>query len=133
MQILKNRNINITRAAKILLSLMVLVELYVSLRSFDGVTTIENLDKLMHFSIHAANAVVAALAFPVARSYVLALLLLFLLGPLIEFLQHFAPGRDASVFDQLANTAGLLAGALFSRVLLFGKAIVRQDSGLERY
>ena len=126
MQMLKNQNINITHTAKIVLSLMVLVELYLSLRTFDGVATIANFDKLMHFSMYAANAVVAALAFPVARSYVFALLLLFLLGPLIEFLQHFAPGRDASVFDQLANTAGLLAGALLSRV------IVREESGIER-
>lgn len=124
MQILKNQNINITHTAKILLSLMVLVELYVSLRLFDDVTVIANFDKLMHFSMHAANAVVAALAFPVARSYIFALLLLFLLGPLIEFLQYFAPGRDASVFDQLANTAGLLAGALFSRALLLGKKMI---------
>ena len=107
--------------AKILLLLMVLVELYISLRSFDGIANMGNFDKLLHFSTHAANAMVAALAFPVARSYVLALLLLFLLGPLIEFLQHFSPGRVASIADQLANTLGLLAGALFSRVLLVRK------------
>ena len=118
MQILKNHSITITHAARILLLLMVLVELYISLRAFEGVVTIANFDKLMHFSMHAANAVVAALAFPVARACLFALLLLFLLGPLIEFLQYFAPGREASVFDQLANTTGLLAGALFSRVLL---------------
>ncbi len=110
--------------AKILLLLMVLVELYISLRSFDGIANMGNFDKLLHFSTHAANAMVAALAFPVARSYVLALLLLFLLGPLIEFLQHFSPGRVASIADQLANTLGLLAGALFSRVLLVRKKIV---------
>ncbi|MGI9293965.1 MAG: VanZ family protein [Pseudomonadales bacterium] len=121
MQMLKNQNSNITHAAKMLLSLMVLVELYLSLHSFDGIAIMTHLDKLMHFSMHAANAVVAALAFPVARSYIFALLLLFLLGPLIEVLQHFSPGRYPSVVDQLANTAGLLAGALFSRFLLLRK------------
>ncbi|MGI9289597.1 MAG: VanZ family protein [Pseudomonadales bacterium] len=124
MQISTDQNNNMTHAAKILLSLMIIVELYVSLKPFDGIATITNFDKLMHFGMYAANAVVAALAFPVARSYVLALLLLFLLGPLIEFLQHFSPGREASVFDQLANTAGLFAGALFSRLLLLRKKIV---------
>lgn len=118
-----------SKAAKILLLVMVLFELYISLRSFDTVAPIANIDKLLHFSMHAGNAIVAALAFPVARSFALVLLMLFLLGPLIEFLQHFLPGREASLYDQLANTAGLITGVLISH-LLFPKRIVENgDTG----
>lgn len=121
MQLLKNQNVNITSAAKILLLLMVSIELFVSLVPFDGIETMGTLDKLLHFSTHAANAVVAALAFPAARSYIVALALLFLFGPLIELLQHFSPGRVGSISDQLANTLGLLAGAVLPRLLQLRK------------
>ncbi len=126
MEILKTHHAIITTAAKLLLPLMVLIELYFSLRTFDDITTIAHYDKLMHFAMHAGNAMLAALAFPVARNYVFALLLLFLLGPLIELLQHFVPGRDASVLDQLANTAGLLVGALLARLLLINKTALQR-------
>ena len=121
MKILETHRTAITCAAKLLLPLMIAVELYFSLRTFEDVTAIAQYDKLLHFSMHAANAVVAALAFPAVRAYVIVLLLLFLLGPLIELLQHFTPGRDASILDQLANTAGLLTAAWLSRRLLAGK------------
>lgn len=126
MQILKTHHTIITHSAKILLLVMVSIELYFSLKTFDDVMAIAHYDKLMHFAMHAANAMVAALAFPAARIYIVALLLLFLLGPLIELLQHFVPGRDASALDQVANTAGLLLGALLSRLLLTAKATVRR-------
>ncbi len=122
MKLLKTHRTAISHAAKILLPLMILIEAYLSLRTFKDVAVVADYDKLLHFSIHAANAVVAALAFPAARAYVFVLVLLFLLGPLIELLQHFVPGRDASVFDQLANTAGLLTGAIIGRWLLPGKS-----------
>ncbi len=122
MKILKTHRIAISHAAKILLPFMILIEAYLSLRTFQDVAVVADYDKLLHFSTHAANAVVAALAFPAAGAYVFALVLLFLLGPLIELLQHFVPGRDASVYDQLANTAGLLAGAVIGRWLLSGKS-----------
>lgn len=124
MQILKTHHTLITHVAKILLLVMVAIELYFSLRTFDAVVAIAHYDKLLHFAIHAANAMVAAMAFPAVRVYIVALLLLFLLGPLIEMLQHFVPGRDASALDQVANTAGLLSGALLSRLLLTGKLAV---------
>ncbi len=122
MEILKTHRTAIACAAKFLLPLMLLVELYLSLRTFEDVTAIAHYDKLLHFSMHAANAVVAALAFYTARAYLFALLLLLLLGPFIELLQHFVPGRDASVLDQLANMAGLFTGAVLARLLLIVKS-----------
>ncbi len=73
------------------------------------------MDKLMHFAVHTANVLLAALAFPAARAFTVALVGLLILGPLIEVLQSFTPDRTAALDDQLANTIGFLFGWLLAR------------------
>ncbi len=100
------------------LLLLVALEVYASLTPVDmeGID-IPHLDKLVHFLMHLGNVLLAALAFPKQRSLLIALALLFLLGPAIELLQSLTPDREASLADQLANTAGFLTGLLLARRL----------------
>lgn len=65
-------------------------------------------DKIIHFCGYAILAGTAVLALKPAK-YVMALVVLFLMGAGVELLQSFT-GRSMDWHDQMANTVGLLAG-----------------------
>lgn len=108
---------------KVVFALLIGAEIYASLIQVDdsGVD-IPHMDKLVHFAMHWFNICFAAIIFINTRSYLIAGVLLFLLGPAIELLQGMLPYREASLADQMANTMGFLAG------LLTAKFLLRQDS-----
>ena len=69
------------------------------------------IDKLLHFSAFLSLAISSSLALvPGWRSVGQVVAGLLLYGALIEIVQAFIPGRDASVLDLLADAAGLAAG-----------------------
>ncbi len=74
---------------------------------------LQHLDKLLHFSAFATLALPSALALAPSRRNtwaVAAALLLY--GALIEIVQTYVPGRDASWWDLLADAAGIATGLL---------------------
>ena len=73
-------------------------------------------DKLLHFGAYAGLAFLSLLAFTGIRGLVFALLLLPL-GALLEFGQHFSPGRTADLLDELANTCGVFTGIALGLLL----------------
>lgn len=98
----------------ILLVVMIGVELYVSLIPVDlDDVDIPSIDKILHFTMHAGNVVLASLAFPNQRRFIYAGVLLFALGPVIELMQGQLPHRHASIADQIANTLGFVVGWWF--------------------
>jgi VanZ family protein len=78
---------------------------------------IEINDKLLHFGAYFVLGAMAAGAIRQRGRVKWAVLGLILTGTLLEGLQAYV-GRDTSVLDALANAAGAIAGAVFSRLVL---------------
>ena len=90
---------------------------FVSLRPADGIS-VGSYDKITHFATYAVLAMLAArLRLPRLR-YVVLLHVLVLYGGVLEFAQSFVPGRHMSGLDFLANTLGIVAGAIISAIVL---------------
>jgi len=69
-------------------------------------------DKAAHFLCYALFALVAA-GLPLAgKRYLLLCIGLILFGLGLEGAQSWVPGRESSLLDALANTAGVAAGAI---------------------
>jgi len=75
---------------------------------------IPHIDKLAHFCAYLGYALFATLWIKDKRAQRWLFLLLFILGGMIELIQGLIPGRDRSILDVLANSAGAFIGALLS-------------------
>lgn len=75
-------------------------------------------DKLLHFLAFGGMAWLAGRIATNVEELGIWLLGLFLGGWVIETLQRWVPGRNFCWRDIAANTAGILAAAIFSPVLL---------------
>ncbi len=79
---------------------------------------IPHLDKVVHFGMFFIMSVLWALTleqlteWPLKKIYLLAILIAFGYGGLIEILQHFYFNRGGDVLDLLADVAGGIAGCL---------------------
>ena len=67
-------------------------------------------DKSLHFTAYFGLAAMATLALGPRRILYWALLGLVALGGVLEIMQQLT-GRDGDIFDELANTLGVLCGA----------------------
>lgn len=67
-------------------------------------------DKLLHLLSFALLALPMAVASSSSRQAVAGVVILLLAGLLIEFAQHFIPGRSFCTRDLLANAAGAAIG-----------------------
>jgi VanZ family protein len=74
-------------------------------------------DKILHFIAYFWLAGMAGLASKRRRPVVVAVVGLILLGGCLEIIQGFV-GRDMSIYDELANTAGALTGAALARFIV---------------
>jgi VanZ family protein len=74
-------------------------------------------DKLLHFIAYFGLAAMAAAAFMARRPVILACFGLVLLGGVLEIVQGFI-GRDMSVYDEIANTIGVVAGGTAARAIV---------------
>ena len=72
-------------------------------------------DKLLHFMAYFALGAMAAAALKRRGPALWACLGLMLLGGVLEIVQGFT-GRDMSAYDELANVAGVVAGAVTARL-----------------
>ena len=75
-----------------------------------SIFNIPNFDKIGHFIAYLAFSFFAGLVFSRKQKYMIALILGFVLGIVLEKIQSFIPGRSMSIFDVYANTAGLISG-----------------------
>jgi len=86
-------------------------------------------DKISHFIAYSALMFnVGLLTFPKKKSFLFGILFCLLLGILIEFIQHFVPGRVMSGLDIVANSLGVFIGVivtylLFDRIILLLKKL----------
>lgn len=86
---------------------------------------IRYLDKIAHFFVYAVLAVLTfrgmyiAGSFSPLRNSVLTLIWGGGYGTVMELVQVFIPGRDASSYDVLANIAGILVGIVLCGVVLW--------------
>jgi VanZ family protein len=74
-----------------------------------------HLGDVLHFFAYSGMAVLALLSFGSKTAIFVSLLSAVGLGALLEWGQSFIPGRQMSFMDQIANTLGVLSGALFFR------------------
>lgn len=103
-----------SRKIRYVLLIYVTLVVVVSLAPSSG-ASFWHIDKIGHFLAYGGMAILALLSFPVNSSRLAALLGCVALGAFLEWGQSFVPGRDMSLVDGLANTLGVLTGALFFR------------------
>ena len=89
----------------------VLVVILVSLLPSTGVS-FWHVDKIGHLIAYAGMAVLALLTFKSGISRACALFFAVALGAALEWGQSFVAGRDMSLIDGIANTLGVIAGAV---------------------
>lgn len=66
-----------------------------------------NLDKIVHVSMYFLMGVLAYIAFNTLGKRVVMFIFMLFLGISLELFQVYIPGRDISLYDAMANTAGL--------------------------
>jgi len=74
-------------------------------------------DKVLHFEAYFVLGAMAAAAFRSRRPGLWAIIGLIFLGGVLEIIQSYV-GRDMSFFDELANTAGAISGAVIARLIV---------------
>jgi len=102
---------------------------FLSLQPGDG-SFIGPYDKVAHFITYVIFAVLAHRMRPSARHYVYVCIGVVTYSGLLEVAQSFVPGREMSVLDLLANTSGVLLGALLSNKLFDGVRVQGKDHGI---
>ena len=81
----------------------------------DNADPLAQTDKIVHFGLFLLLGLLAARSWPHPHGCMLAWLGLCLLGGFTEWLQQFVPGRDASVFDLVADVVGASLGLYWGR------------------
>ena len=74
-------------------------------------------DLIAHFGAYGALAAMAAMALHSRRTTIWALAGLIALGAALEILQSFT-GREAALFDAMANAVGALCGGFLGRAIV---------------
>jgi len=74
-------------------------------------------DKALHFIAYFGLAWLAGVAVIRRATAIRAFVGLILLGGILEIVQGFT-GRDMSVYDEVANTIGILVGGFAARVMV---------------
>ena len=74
-------------------------------------------DKALHFIAYFGLAAMAAVGFKNRRAVRLVSLGLIVLGGVLEIVQGVT-GRDMSFYDELANAAGTITGAVLARAII---------------
>jgi VanZ family protein len=101
---------------KVVFFLYTLLVGFVSLKP-PGPVSPGSYDKLAHFAVYGFFAYLAYRLHLAGRGYLYACVGIVLYSGLLEFGQSFVPGRQMSSLDLLANTLGVILGALLCRKL----------------
>jgi VanZ family protein len=75
--------------------------------------------RLEHFVAYAGSAAVAMVGYGPSQGVVRIIGCFWLYGGILEYLQHFSPGRHPSIWDFAASALGALCGGLAVAVLLW--------------
>lgn len=75
-------------------------------------------DKAVHLAMYGVFAVLGYWAVRQPRAFFYLCIALVAYGGLMEILQSLTPGRMMSAYDFVANTLGVMLGALLARTLL---------------
>jgi VanZ family protein len=75
-------------------------------------------DKALHFTAYFGLALIATLAVRAGRPTFWIVLALAAIGGALEFVQGMV-GRDMDIYDEFANTLGVLAGAALGWLLVY--------------
>ena len=78
---------------------------------------VEFQDKLLHFIAYLCLAGMAAAGFRARKPVILAAIGLIVMGGVLEIVQGYT-GRDMSLGDEIANAAGVIAGAICGRAVI---------------
>jgi VanZ family protein len=78
-------------------------------------------DKVLHFCAYVVLSSLPVVGFRNRWKGIVAGLLMFVLGSLLEVAQHFSPGRTADLGDAVANGAGVGCGVVLGSFI--GKLI----------
>lgn len=106
---------------RISLAIVLLGIAYLSLTPSE--TIVVGNDKISHFIAYAVLMFNAGLiTYKSQRKFIIAIVLCFIYGALIEVGQHFVPGRYMSGYDMIANTSGVGIGTILT-VLLYKPVI----------
>ena len=97
-------------AAQTSFALGILAVTYLSSIPSESLPHINFSDKLLHIAAYAGVALVGGIGFRGTRSALLIAAGLLALGSLLEVVQIEIPGRSASIFDALADGAGITIG-----------------------
>jgi len=99
--------------------------------SLESVVPLLQYDKLVHYGAYAGLAFLSMMAFERRRGIRVALSMI-LLGAVIEFLQHFSPGRTPDIADATANALGVLSGIAVGSLVIGVLARSRQAETVPR-
>ncbi|MCS5423143.1 MULTISPECIES: VanZ family protein [Psychrilyobacter] len=97
------------QSGKVLINLRLVTEEDVALKTKKYRVLSRGIRKIAHFSLYFIGGIGAFLA---TGSLKKSLLIVFILGGIDEFHQHFVPGRGAQFTDVLIDTLGGSAGAI---------------------
>ena len=88
--------------------------------------------RLEHFVAYAGSAAVAMVGYGPSQGVVRIIGCFWLYGGILEYLQHFSPGRHPSIWDFAASALGALCGGLAVAVLLWraGHLLLLRHPGL---
>jgi len=109
----------------------VLLVIFLSVIPISAGGGVQYLDKVEHATAYCVMGVLAYISVESLNKRIILYIFMFLLGIAIEFFQMYIPGRDASVYDAMANTAGLalsfllcwVFSILFKRFSVGGKGV----------
>lgn len=112
-KLLASRRILLTRLLVLLWASCCLLVLAGSLiPGFGPPKVFSHFDKFMHFSAWLLLGVLTQFLFRHTRWPLVTALGLFFMSAGIELLQHFIPGRSASILDLVANGSGIAIGTV---------------------
>ena len=86
-------------------------------------TNIGSSDKLFHFVFYAVFSVLGFRAATESKQYLYVCIGIVAYGGMMEVAQSFMPGRMMSAYDFLANTLGVIIGAVVVRKVFLAKIL----------
>ena len=102
----------IIRLARAAFAFGLVLVIVLSLMPASSLPSADISDKIEHYLAYFALAAAGAAGFHGQRARLIIIFSLIALGILMEFGQMFAPGRDPSIGDGIANALGVLCGAM---------------------
>ena len=92
---------------KILIIIQLLIMTFFSFKTQAALIQISISDKVIHFFAYAIMTLWLHLLFSSKNIFFKSIILLFIYGLIIEFVQYFIPGRSFSIMDVVANFLGI--------------------------